>query len=291
MAHDNTSKKLPPVYSNIEDLIRVERLPTMWCPGCGLGIVLKVFLKAVKDSGIHPKRHVVVCGIGCSGRFSGYVKLDGYHTIHGRAIPFAIGLKLARPDLEVTVIGGDGDIVSIGGNHFIHAARRNHDINVVIINNMIYGMTGGQLAPTTPKKAKTTTTPYGSFEEPLNIPLLAIASGATYVARWSVVHVENLHKSFIKMFKHRGFSVVEVLSPCALFARRNGLDIVDIYKMFMKRCRYEPHPDPFKAVIDLDEDKPIIVGEFLEIEKPCYEELLYDQLRKIKAKHVEAHRA
>ena len=155
---------LPPVYRDIEDLVRIDRLPTIWCPGCGIGIVLKLLLKAIKNSGIDVEKHVVVSGIGCTGRFAGYVRLDGYHVLHGRAIPFAIGLKVAKPELEVTVVSGDGDIVGIGGNHFIHAARRNHDINVVIVNNMNYGMTGGQLAPTTPRGAKTTTTPYGNIE-------------------------------------------------------------------------------------------------------------------------------
>ncbi len=266
--------RLPPPYRDIEDLVRVERLPTIWCPGCGIGIVFKVFLKAVKDSGIDPDKHVVVAGIGCAGRFSGYARLDGYHVLHGRAIPFATGIKLAKPELEVTVVGGDGDILGIGGNHFIHAARRNIDLNVVIVNNMIYGMTGGQLAPTTPVGAKTTTTPYGNPEHPFNVPLLATASGATYVARWSVLHVEQLYRAFLEMFQHKGFAVIEVLSPCTLYAQRNGVSILDLYEMLRKRCRVVENPDPREAEIDLSSEKPIILGRFLRIRRPTLEELM-----------------
>ncbi len=272
--------KLPPVYSDIEDLIRTERLPTIWCPGCGIGIVLKTLLKAVRNSGIDVDKHVVVSGIGCTGRFAGYVRLDGYHVLHGRAIPFALGIKLARPELEVTVVSGDGDIVGIGGNHFIHAARRNHDLNVVIVNNMNYGMTGGQLAPTTPRGAKTSTTPYGNIESAFNIPLLAIAAGATYVARWSVLHVNQMYQSFLKMFRHKGFAVIEILSPCTLFASRNNMELVQLYEILRRRCRVVKSPDPKEADIDIFSDKPIILGEFVEIEKPSYEELLWNEIRR-----------
>ena len=273
-------RSLPPAYKDIEDLVRVERLPTIWCPGCGIGIVLKVLLRAIKESGIDPDKHVIVSGIGCAGRFAGYVNLDGYHVLHGRAIPFAIGIKLSRPDLEVTVVSGDGDVVGIGGNHFIHAARRNHDINVVIINNFNYGMTGGQTGPTTPRRAKTSTAPFGNIEEPFNIPLLAVSAGATYVARWSVIHVEQLKNSFIKMFRHRGFSVVEILSPCTLYAHRNGLDILDLYEMLRKRCKIVQKPDPWEANIDtLNEDKPIVLGEFIEYERPTYEDLYLELVK------------
>ncbi len=275
-------RRLPPPYRDIEDLVRVDRLPTIWCPGCGIGIVLKTLLRAIKESGIDPDKHVVVSGIGCAGRFAGYVKLDGYHVLHGRAIPFAIGIKLSKPDLEVTVVSGDGDIVGIGGNHFIHAARRNHDINVVLINNLVYGMTGGQLAPTTPLRAKTMTSPYGNIEHPLNVPLLAIAAGATYVARWSVLHVEQMLRSFIKMYEHKGFSVVEVISPCVIYARRNNMEILDMYEYLRKRCRVVKNPDPREAEIDLYSDKPIILGEFIETRKPTYEELYAELVRKVR---------
>jgi len=272
--------RLPPVYRDIENLIRTERLPTIWCPGCGLGIVMKVFLRAVKDSGIPIEKHVIVTGIGCTGRFSGYVRLDGYHTIHGRAIPFAMGLKLAKPELEVTVVGGDGDIVSIGGNHFIHAARRNIDLNVIVVNNFNYGMTGGQSAPTTPIGVKTSTAPYGHYEEALNIPYLAIASGATYVARWSVLHHVQMYESFKKMFRHRGFAVVEILSPCLLFGFRNNMSVIDIYMELRRRCRVVKNPRAEDAYIEWGSDKPIILGEFIHVEKPTLEQKISELLRK-----------
>lgn len=265
-------RSLPPVYRDIEDLIRVERLPTIWCPGCGLGIIMKAFLRAVKDSGIPVDRHVVVTGIGCTGRFSGYVRLDGYHTIHGRAIPFATGLKLARPELEVTVFGGDGDIASIGGNHFIHAARRNIDINVVIVNNFNYGMTGGQSAPTTPVGTRTSTAPYGHFEPPVNIPYLAVAAGATYVARWTVLHYTQMYESFKKMFRHKGFAVVEILSPCLLFGFRNDMSIIDIYMELRRRARFVKNPRPEDAYIEWGSDKPIVIGEFIHVERPTFDQ-------------------
>ena len=272
--------ELPPTYKDIEDVIRIDRLPTIWCPGCGIGIVLKTLLRAIKRSGIDVDKHVIVSGIGCTGRIAGYVKLDGYHVLHGRAIPFAIGIKLAKPELEVTVVSGDGDIIGIGGNHFIHAARRNHDINVVIVNNMIYGMTGGQVAPTTPRGVKTTTTPYGNIEYSINIPLLAMAAGATYVARWSVLHVEHMMNSFIKMFKHRGFAVVEILSPCTLLANRNGIELIQLYEILRRKCKVISNPNPWESHIDIFGDKPIILGEFIEIERPSYEELVWSSIRR-----------
>ncbi|MEM4189959.1 MAG: thiamine pyrophosphate-dependent enzyme, partial [Candidatus Caldarchaeum sp.] len=145
-------------------LLRAERLPHIWCPGCGIGIVMAAYAEAVEASGIPSEKHVCISGIGCTGRVAGYMNLDSYHTTHGRAIAFATGLSLVRPDLEVTVISGDGDICTIGGNHLIHAARRNVDINVIMVNNFNYGMTGGQHGGTTPLGAKTYTTPYGNIE-------------------------------------------------------------------------------------------------------------------------------
>jgi len=161
-------------------------------------------------SGIPPEKHVCVSGIGCTGRIAGYLNLDSFHTTHGRAIPFATGLHLVRPDLEVTVISGDGDLFAIGGNHFIHAARRNLDINVICVNNFNYGMTGGQLGPTTPLGAFSTTSPYGNYEPPFNLPLLAAAAGAVFVARWTVLHARQLERAILRALKKRGFTFIEV---------------------------------------------------------------------------------
>ena len=166
----------------------------------------------------------MVSGIGCTGRVAGYVKLDSFHTTHGRAIPFATGLKLANPDLTVVVYSGDGDLIAIGGNHFIHAARRNVDLKVICVNNFIYGMTGGQVAPTTPVGATATTSPYGCFERPFNLPYLAESSGAVYVARWTAFHVRHITRSMVEAFNKKGFAFIEIIAPCpTLYQRRNKL--------------------------------------------------------------------
>ena len=208
----------------LEELIRTERLPHIWCPGCGIGTVFSACLTAIQETGIDYKKFSMVSGIGCSGRGAGYVKLDSFHTTHGRAIPFASGIKMANPSLNVIVFSGDGDLFAIGGNHFIHAARRNMDITVICINNFIYGMTGGQVAATTPHMDLSATTPYGNPETPFNLPLLAYASGATYVARWTMIHSRDLTDSFVEAINHRGFSFIEVLSPCPInYGRRNKI--------------------------------------------------------------------
>ena len=154
----------------LDKLIRADRMPHIWCPGCGIGIAMRCYAQAILDSGVPEEKHVVVSGIGCSGRVAGYMNLDSYHTTHGRAIPFATGMKLANPELMVTVFSGDGDLVAIGGNHLIHAARRNIDLKVICINNFNFGMTGGQFGPTTPMGAVATTAPYGNPEQPFNQP-------------------------------------------------------------------------------------------------------------------------
>ena len=182
----------------MDRLLRADRLPHIWCPGCGLGSIMSCLANAIADSGVPPHKHVIVSGIGCTGRVAGYMKLDSFHTTHGRALPFAIGLKLSNPELSVTVVSGDGDLFSIGGNHFLHAARRNVDINVVCVNNFNYGMTGGQFGPTTPTGARTTTTPSGNTEPAFNLPYLAASLGAVYVARWTPLHVRQLHRSMLE---------------------------------------------------------------------------------------------
>ncbi|WP_246805156.1 thiamine pyrophosphate-dependent enzyme [Desulfosarcina cetonica] len=162
----------------LDHLIRTDRIPHIWCPGCGIGTAFSAALRGLAASGIDLAKTCVVSGIGCSGRAAGYVNLDSFHTTHGRAIPFATGLKLGNPELNVVVFSGDGDLFAIGGNHFIHAARRNMDLTVICLNNLNYGMTGGQVAATTPHQAKTTTTQNGNPEAPFNLPLLAFAAGA-----------------------------------------------------------------------------------------------------------------
>src|SRR5512133_1481107 len=178
----------------VERILRSDRIPHIWCPGCGIGTTVNSFSRALIDSNVDLQNLAVVSGIGCTGRVAGYVKLDSFHTTHGRAIPFATGLKLANPKLNVIVYSGDGDLAAIGGNHLIHAARRNLDLKIICVNNLTYAMTGGQTAPTTPDTATTATSPYTTFESHWNLPALVAAAGAVYVARWTTYHVKQLEK-------------------------------------------------------------------------------------------------
>ena len=200
--------------------LRMDRIPHVWCPGCGIGTVVQCYATALEKAGCDLDKVSVVSGIGCSGRAAGYMKLDGFHATHGRAIPFATGLKLGRPELLVTVISGDGDLAGIGGNHFIHAARRNIDLLVILINNFIYGMTGGQVAPTTPMHATTQTSPHGNPEQPIDACAVAISCGASYVGRWTTAHPNQTRKAIKQAINHKGFSFLHVLSQCPTQAGR-----------------------------------------------------------------------
>jgi len=280
MSKTAEAKGLPAPFKDVEDIIRVDRLPHIWCPGCGLGIIFKTLAKAIKMSGIPPEKHVIVTGIGCTGRMGGYFKLDAYHVTHGRAIPFAVGLKIANPDLEVTVIGGDGDLLSIGGNHFIHAARRNDDINVILVTNYNYGMTGGQYAPMTPTGSKTSTSPYGHFEYPFNAPLLARAAGASFVARWTAYHYVQLLDAFLKMFKVRGFAFIEVLSPCILYTERNIPDgALGLMRMFREKTVINDRAKLEEIGALFNKEGKIVVGNFYYEEKPTYLDLARKYVR------------
>jgi 2-oxoglutarate ferredoxin oxidoreductase subunit beta len=257
----------------MDRLLRRDRLPHIWCPGCGLGTALNCFLGAVIQSKLDVDQIAIVSGIGCSGRVAGYVAMDSFHTTHGRAIPFATGLKLANPKLKVVVFSGDGDLIAIGGNHFIHAARRNMDLTVICVNNFIYGMTGGQLAPTTPTEARTSTSPYGNRDHPFNLAYLAAASGAAYVARWTTLHVRRLQRAIGEALQKPGFSFVEVISPCpTLYGRWNkqktGLEQMAFYK---EHSVIQHGADPRQADIGLTGQ--IVVGKFVDVEKPSYLEL------------------
>jgi len=259
----------------LDNLLRVERLPHIWCPGCGIGIALNCFLRAIDELNIDMNKVAFVSGIGCSGRAAGYVNCDSFHTTHGRAIPLAMGIKVARPDLHVVVFSGDGDLFAIGGNHFIHAARRNMDLLVICINNFNYGMTGGQVGPTTPFKSYTTTSPYGNIEHPFNLVHLAAAAGAVYVARWTVAHPIQLTKSIEKGLKKRGFAFIEVIAPCiTLFARYNKLGPASEVMTYLKRNSViRNYIDPLKAEVNVK--GKIVVGEFIDTERPDFISELY----------------
>ncbi len=262
----------------VQQFLRMDRMPHIWCPGCGIGTTVNCFARALIESKVDLKQVAVVSGIGCSGRVAGYVKLDSFHTTHGRAIPFATGLKLANPSLRVVVYSGDGDLFAIGGNHLIHAARRNMDIKVICVNNLIYAMTGGQTGPATPEHVTTSTAPYGTYEPAFNMPQLVESAGASYVARWTTFHVRQLARSMSEMFARRGFCFIEVLSPCpTLYQRRNkmgeGLDAMKQYKEHSKIKHGAPTSE-----VGLTKDGPILVGKFVDRERPDYLDLMRHQL-------------
>ena len=194
--------------------LRNEKLPHIWCPGCGHGIIMKSLIRAIEKTGWSKDELVVVSGIGCASRLPGYIDSNTLHTAHGRALSFATGIKLAKPNLKVVVVSGDGDAMAIGGNHFIHACRRNIDITLVVFNNGIYGMTGGQYSPTTHKGDISATSPYGNMEPNFDVVDLAKGSGATYVARGTSYHVPQLDNLIHKGLEHKGFSVIDVAEAC-----------------------------------------------------------------------------
>jgi 2-oxoglutarate ferredoxin oxidoreductase subunit beta len=248
----------------------VRRVRFGYCANC--------FLGALIQSQLDPTQVAVVSGIGCTGRVAGYVSMDSFHTTHGRAIPFATGLKLANPKLKVVVFSGDGDLIAIGGNHFIHAARRNMDLTVICVNNFIYGMTGGQTAPTTPGQVISATSPYGVFEPSFNLVGLAEAAGASYVARWTTYHVKQLARSMQEVFSKRGFCFIEILSPCpTLYQRRNKMgDGLDAMKYYKEASKVRNGAPPGECT--LSKNGEIIVGKFVDRERPEYLETLRAQM-------------
>jgi len=262
------------------DLLRMDRMPHIWCSSCGLGTGLTCFIMALRDSGIPEDDVAVVSGIGCTGRVAGYLNLDSFHTTHGRAIPFATGLTLANPKLRVVVYSGDGDIVAIGGNHFIHSARRNMDLMVICVNNFTYGMTGGQAGPTTPISAKATTAPYGNYDYPFNIPYLAIAAGATYVARWTSLHMRRLKNSMLEALPKKGFRVIEIICPCpTAYARKNRLGTgLDLLKYYHDNSIIKHGADPREANIDMN--GKVVCGKFLDIERPTFRDFQTENIGK-----------
>ncbi len=204
---------------------KMDRWPNMFCPGCGIGVIMQAFAKAIDDLGMDHSRIAMVSGIGCSGRIPGYMDFDSLHGTHGRALAIATGAALARPDLRFVVWLGDGDGLSIGGNHFLHAAQRNLSMTVVLINNFNYALTGGQVSPTTPKNMRTKTTPRGNVARPLDPSRIAEAAGASYVARWTTLQSKEMSDSFREALSRDGFCLVEILSQCPpIFGRRNRME-------------------------------------------------------------------
>ena len=250
----------------IKDYIRERFFPHMWCPGCGHGTVLNGMLRALEKLGMSKNEIVMVSGIGCSSRISGYVDFHTLHTLHGRALAFATGVKMSLPALNVIVPMGDGDALAIGGNHFIHAARRNIDITAIVMNNRIYGMTGGQYSPLSGYGTLATTAPYTNIDHHFDVAELATAAGATYVARTTTYHVQQIEKFIRDAILHEGFSVVEILSQCpTYFGRRNKEgSAVDM----IKRMKAMTTPIGSKA----KKENPDLIerGVFVQKELPEY---------------------
>jgi 2-oxoglutarate ferredoxin oxidoreductase subunit beta len=251
--------------------LREENFPHIWCSGCGDGIVLKALLRSIDTLGLDRDQIVMVSGIGCSSRTPGYVDINTLHTTHGRALAFATGVKTAKPHLDVIVVTGDGDATAIGGNHFIHAARRNINLTVLLYNNYIYGMTGGQCSPTTPIGAKASTAPFGNLEPPFNISGLAIAAGASFVARGDVYNAKKLDSLITKALRKKGFSLVEVVTPCpTAYGRRNRM--ANPVKM-MEHLRDSAVSVEKWEAMGVDERKgKFRTGVLCDIERPEYTE-------------------
>ena len=258
----------------IAPFLRMDRIPHIWCPTCGIGTVVKCFASALEEENTDLDKMAIVSGIGCTGRVAGYMNMDAFHSTHGRAIPFATGIKMARPELEVVVFSGDGDLSGIGGNHFIHAARRNMDLLVVLVNNFTYGMTGGQNAPTTPLEAKSSTMPHGNYENPFNLAHLAASCGASFVARWTCLHIRRLTKCFRTALNRKGFRLIEVIDPCStLFARVNKLGTgLNLMRFYHDKAEIRHGADTKDIPIGF-QDK-IICGNFVDKDQPTFIEMM-----------------
>ncbi|MBI2251306.1 MAG: 2-oxoacid:ferredoxin oxidoreductase subunit beta [Armatimonadetes bacterium] len=254
----------------IEKYLRENKiLPTVWCPGCGIGLVLKAVLGAIDELNLNKNDIAMVSGIGCAGRMPVYVDFDTLHTTHGRALSFATGIKLAKPKMNVIVIMGDGDAVAIGGNHFIHTSRRNIELTAIVINNFIYGLTGGQFSPATPLDSLATTSPYGNIDQPFDICRLGEMAGASFVARSTVYHLKELQK-FIKLaLQKEGFSIVEALSNCHInYGKRNNLSKpIDMFNWFKNNTTLKDEEGKIKRGIFADKNIPGYYKQYQELIK------------------------
>jgi 2-oxoglutarate ferredoxin oxidoreductase subunit beta len=259
-----------------------KKFPNIWCAGCGIGIILGAIVRAVDDLQLHRDDVAMISGIGCTGRMPVYVDFNTMHTTHGRALAFATGLKMVRPDMKVIVVMGDGDALAIGGNHFIHAARRNIDLTAIVVNNSAYGMTGGQYSPTTPTGALAATAPYGHIEQPFPIVELAIASGAALVARSTVYHVQELEKYIVQAITKEGFSVVEAVSYCHTTIGR--INKWGTAPQMMRRLKDESVTLKQAEKLSAEEKRNKIVrGVFIDRDVPEYTQLYAQVIKQAQA--------
>jgi len=271
----NTVLDKPAVLASdlIKKCLRVNKLPHIWCPGCGHGILMRAVAQAIENKGLDKDKVCIVSGIGCSSRAAGYMDYNTLHTAHGRALAFATGIKLAKPELHVIVISGDGDATAIGGNHFIHAARRNIGITCIVFNNSIYGMTGGQYSPLTPVNDLATTAPYGNIERAFDLMKLADACGATYAARVTTYHVRESIKLIEKALSNKGFSLIEGISECpTYYGRKNKkgtavqiMEWVRDNSIDIKKAKAEGMTAEYLK-------GKLIIGEFKNVVEPEYTE-------------------
>lgn len=253
----------------VDKYFREANLPHIWCPGCSNGIVIHDIGVAIDHLGLDKDNVCIVSGIGCSSRGTGYMDFNTIHTTHGRAIPVATGIKMARPDMTVIVITGDGDCVAIGGNHFIHACRRNIDLTIVVFNNNVYGMTGGQYSPTTKRGEYGTTAPYGVIDQDFDICRLAMAGGATYVARGTAYHARQTIKLIEKGIKHKGTSVIDVASVCPTYYGRKNKKGNAVDMLMWQRDNTIKFEEA-SGMLDEELVGKIIMGVRYESERPEY---------------------
>ena len=265
--------------SRFMDYLRKERMPTIFCAGCGNGIVINTFFNGMEMAEKNLDSITMVSGIGCSSRIPGYIKCDSLHTTHGRPIAFATGIKLSNPDMDVVVISGDGDAAAIGGNHLIHGARRNIDLTVICINNSIYGMTGGQISPTSPKGSLGTTAPYGAIEAPFDLAELVTAAGASYVSRWTTAAPIQLSNAIKKGLLNKGFSFIEVISQCpTYYGRKNRMrSPIDMMRWMKDNSVVKRKADKMS---EEELEGKIIVGDFTDKSRPEFAESLCELVNK-----------
>lgn len=266
----------------IENTMRLDNLPHIWCPGCGNGILMRDVAQAIENLGLDHDKVVIVSGIGCSSRAAGYMNFNTIHTAHGRAIAYATGIKMAKPELEVIVVTGDGDCTAIGGNHLIHACRRNIGITVVCFNNNIYGMTGGQYSPTTPTGDKATTAPYGNIDRTFDLVKLAEGAGATYVARGDAFHAPQTTKLIQDGIAHKGFSFIEGVAVCpTYYGRKNRKG--DAVKMMMNQKENYLMKAQYDKLSDEEKVGKLCLGVFHKEEGvPEYTEKYLDLIARVR---------
>jgi 2-oxoglutarate/2-oxoacid ferredoxin oxidoreductase subunit beta len=273
---ENNEGQLPPENwfersETLQKLRKNKKFPTIWCSGCGIGVVMGALIRAIDHLGLDNDNVALVAGIGCTARMPIYLDFNTLHTTHGRALAFATGLKIARPDMKVIAIMGDGDALAIGGNHFIHAARRNIGITAIIVNNAIYGMTGGQYSPTTPINGRATTAPYGNIEPPFPICDLAVAAGASYVARSTVYHALELDKFISEAIAKDGFSLVEAVSYChTTYGRLNKLGTAADMMRALKDTSISQTAYKNLSPEEQANNTKILRGKFADVDRPQY---------------------